>query len=157
MLWRGWACDSVVCGAADIPIGHSPQDSVGLHPWNVPDGARPGVGHEHRAIRCLAGVNARRIRRVGNIDGQSQAIHPFDGLASEVRQPTLRRLVEASPQGVGVRVGDPDLPQTQAMEYIELVDLVADRGRCFQPEQETDSAVPVSCVDIGELRDHDHG
>jgi hypothetical protein len=65
-------------------------------------------------------------------------------------------LGQAAAQRVGVGVGDPDLPEPQAVEDVEAVDLVLDRGGRLQPEHEPHPPRAVGLVDIGHRADrHD--
>jgi hypothetical protein len=146
MLCCGCAADSVVCG-------DRLQHVVGLHAGGVP--YRPGtrVGQQHRLLAHLAHVQRGAVRGVRHVDGQAKLVHPPHGPPAERGQAAVPDLVQAAAERVGIGVRDPDLPDAQAVEHIEAVDLVLDRGRGLQPEHQAHPARLVRGVDVGHRGD----
>ena len=140
---------------ADHParLGDRPQHRVRLHPGRVPHPACPGVRDEDRFAGLRAGVKRRPVGGVRQVDGEPQLVHPDHRPVAERGQPPVGWLAQPAAQGVGVGVGDPDLPDAQAVEDVEPVEFVLDRRRRFQPEYQPDGARGAGRVDVGDRLD----
>ncbi len=154
MLCRGCASDKVVCGAADMPITppvsrHRHKHLVRLHPRRIPDGPRARVSDEDRLVAVLAHIQRGPVGGMRDVDGQAELVHPGDGPPAERGQPTVGGLAQTAAERVGVGVGDADLPDTEAVQDVEPIDLVLDGRRRLQPEYQADPAGPVRLIDVG--------
>jgi hypothetical protein len=140
---------------ADHPagVGDRTQHVVALEPRDVPDRAGTGVGQEDRRLGRRAGVDAGPVGGVRDVDGQPELVHPPDGAPAERGEPAVDDLVEPGAQRVGVGVGDADLPDAQAEQDVELVQVVADRGGRLQPEHQPDATGGVGGLDVGDRPD----
>ena len=136
--------------------GDGAEHVVGLHARRGPERPGPCVGDEHRPLALLAGIQGSAVARVGQVDGQSQLVHPRHRPAAERGQAGVAALGQAGAQRVGVGVGDADLPQAQAVQDVEPVQFVLDRRGRLQPEHEPDPPGTVRLVDVGHGADrHD--
>ncbi len=123
----------------DHPAGRGdrPQHVVGLHPGRVPH--RPGarVGDEHRrAALCSQVSSAVRSEEWDRSMARPSWFIRVTRPAAERGQPAVAGLVQPAAERVGVGVGDADLAQAQAVEHVQPVDLVLDRGGRLQPEHQ---------------------
>ena len=134
--------------------GDRAQHLVGFHARDVPDRPRPGVGDEHGPLAVLAGIQGRAVARVGQVDGQAQLVHPRHRPAAERGKAGVGALGQAAAERVGVGIGDADLPQAQAVQDVEPVELVLDRRGGLQPEHEPDPPGAMGLVDVGHGADH---
>ena len=76
-----------------------------------------------------------------------------DGAVPEGGEAAVGRLVQPAAEGVGIGVGDPDLPDPQAVQHVQAVELVLDRGRGLEPEDQPDRARGADRVDVGQPSD----
>jgi hypothetical protein len=113
------------------------------------------VSQEHRLVAVAADVQGGAVGRVRHVDRQPEPVHPRHRSPAEGGQAAVAGLGKAAAQGVGVGVRDPDLPDAKAVEHVEAVDLVLDRGGRFQPEHQPHPPGPMRLVDIGHCAD-DH-
>src|SRR5215813_11311036 len=117
MLCLGCAAESVVCGAADIPI----TPPVSATARSTSSGFILAMS---QTARAPAYVKSGPVGGVRQVDGQAELVHPGDGPVAERGQPAVGRLGEAAAERVRVGVRDPDLPQPEAVQHVEAVELV---------------------------------
>src|SRR6266536_5232912 len=136
---------------ADDPaaFGARRDHPVRLHPPRVPDGPRAGVGDQHRRAAGLDRVQAGLVAGVGHVDGDAEPVHPLDRALPESRQTAVAPLPQARAERVRLAVGDAHLPHPQAVEHVDAVDLVLDRGGGLQPHHQREPAGLVREADVG--------
>ena len=129
-------------------VRNGAQHVVTLHSRGVPDRARPGVRHEDRLGAGAAGIDAGLIGGVRDVDREAKLVHSLDGLSTEDRESPVDSLTQAAAEGVSVRVRDTDLAKTEPEQHVETLNLILDRCRRLEPEDETDLAHGLRAVYI---------
>ena len=95
------------------------------------------------------------VAGVRDVDRDPELVHPLDGAAAELGEPTVTWLLQAAAERVRLAVGDTHLPDAEAVEHVEAVDLVLDRGGGLQAEHQGQAALLVSGQDVGDGARHD--
>ena len=116
------------------------QYVVRHHPGRIPHRSRASVRDEDRLAGHLERVQAGTVAGVRDVDGEAELVHPLDGPAAEGGQAAVARLFQPRAERIGFRVGDADLPDPEAVQDVEPVDLVLDRGRRLQAEDNREAA-----------------
>src|SRR5680860_1691398 len=78
-----------------------------------------GVRDEHGVLGLLDRVERRLIIRVRDVDRDSQFVHASHGAPAEVREPILRRLLQAGAERVALAVADAEAPHPEAVEDVD--------------------------------------
>lgn len=86
------------------------------------------MGHKNRAGAFPTSINSGLVTGVGDINRQSHLIHPLDCALAKTCQSAIAALIEAAPQSVGIRVGNPNLAKTQSIENIETINFILNWG-----------------------------
>ena len=154
------SAEHVVCGrgrdADDAArVRDRAQRVVALEPGDVPQRAGAGVGHEHRRARGRRRLDPGPVGGVRHVDREAEVVHPPHGAAAERGQPVVGGLVQPRAEAVGVGVGDPDLPEAESEQDVQLVEVVADRRGRLEAEHDADPPGRVRELDVVE-RPHDH-
>ena len=110
-------------------VRHRAQRVVALEPGDVPQRAGAGVGHEHRRARRSHAVSMP----VRSEACDTSIARPRSFIRCTARRPNAVRPQSAgsfrpAAEAVGVGVGDPDLPDPEAEQDVELVEVVARSG-----------------------------
>ena len=117
---RGFDADHAVL------LAHGADQLVAGHALGGPHALRAHMGGDDG----LAGVHHRIVgspgAAVGHVDQHAHLVHALHALLAELRQSPVVVFPAAAAQGVALGVGHAHLPDAQAVEDVDAVDLVLD-------------------------------
>lgn len=126
------------------------QYVVRHHPGRIPHRSRASVRDEDRLAGHVERVEAGTVAGVRDVDGEAELVHALDGAAAEGGQAAVARLFQPRAEGIRFRVGNANLPDPEAVQDVEPVDLVLDRGCRFEAEHNRDAACCASWISATE-------
>ena len=117
-------------------------------PRRVP-GVRVGVGDRDRARRELGRLDRRAIGRVAHVDDEPDTVHLADDLATHAGDAGVLGLVAAGGEQGLVVVGQLHEPRAERVADLDEPDVVLDRTRVLEAEEDRRAVARASRVDVG--------